>query len=699
MKLRVLSLFAGIGGFDLGLERAGMEVVGQVEIDSYCNEILTKHWPNVPRFGDIRTVGAADVQRECGGIDLICGGFPCQDISAAGKGAGLTGERSGLWFEMYRIISELLPEWLLIENVPALRTRGADVVTACLEGQGYAVWPLVVGAWAVGAPHKRDRVWIVANRDGNAIRKQSRRIESGRESAPVASGDDKGLANPDGEFGRTKRNERRGSMGAAKPQRSQFKSGRELEHAKNERLEGEGEGLFRFPSGPDRDQFKWEEPREIESQMGLTTDGIPVRLALKAIGNSVVPQIVEAIGKVILKMAAKAHSPLGASTASRWFPCSKSPQMIADSPEPPKSRYAAEGTVAHAVAEDALKNLLKRDPWQNYPIGSIRIADGFRFPITQEMLDAVGIYVDFVKEIISKYEVPNDLVFLEQKITIPNSHGADLRGTADLVVLIPYNRLIVADYKHGAGTSVSVYENKQLLYYALGAWLALPDDVRDEIPTIEVVIVQPREAHTGKDAVERWEFPAERLLEFQDELLDAVARTRGTNPVLKAGEWCKFCPAKINCPEYVNAASNIASLDFANLPAVIQKPKVDIFSLNGEQLAYILDHEHMVKALFEAAAERALALAESGVEIPGYVRTKKRANRAWIDEFEVVKSLAPILGNAIYSEPKLKSPAQMEVLAGKDMLEDLYEKPDNGYVLARTDKGNKKTSSAIMDFS
>lgn len=161
--MRVLSLFSGIGGLELGLEWAGMTTVGQCEFDRYCRKVLEKHWPGMPRWIDVREVTGENVKERCGHVDLVCGGFPCQDISVAGKGVGLSGERSGLYWEMWRVIKEVRPDWVLAENVPALRTRGADDVIASLEGLGYTVWPIVVGAWAVGAPHKRDRVWIVAN--------------------------------------------------------------------------------------------------------------------------------------------------------------------------------------------------------------------------------------------------------------------------------------------------------------------------------------------------------------------------------------------------------------------------------------------------------------------------------------------------------------------------------------------------------
>jgi DNA (cytosine-5)-methyltransferase 1 len=155
----VLDLFSGIGGFSLGLERAGMRTAAFCEIDPKARLVLRKHWPDVPIFEDVAALTAADMPEK---IDVICGGFPCQDISLAGKGAGLAGERSGLWFQFHRLISEIRPSWVIIENVSALRSRGLDVILGGLAALGYdAEWHCIPAA-AVGAPHRRDRVWIIA---------------------------------------------------------------------------------------------------------------------------------------------------------------------------------------------------------------------------------------------------------------------------------------------------------------------------------------------------------------------------------------------------------------------------------------------------------------------------------------------------------------------------------------------------------
>ncbi len=152
------SLFAGIGGFDLGLERAGMECAWQVEIDDYCLKVLEKHWPDVSRYTDVRECGRDNLEP----VDLICGGFPCVDISRAGKKEGINGKDSGLWIEFFRIIGELRPQYAVVENVSDLLWRGASTVFGDLASIGYdAEWEVVPAA-ATGSPQIRERLFIVA---------------------------------------------------------------------------------------------------------------------------------------------------------------------------------------------------------------------------------------------------------------------------------------------------------------------------------------------------------------------------------------------------------------------------------------------------------------------------------------------------------------------------------------------------------
>ena len=164
--MTVGSLFSGIGGFDLGLERAGFTIKWQVENDPYCNRVLGKHWPDVVRYGDIRDVDWGTVEP----VDLVCGGFPCQDLSFSGKRAGITGERSGLWSEYVRCICTLRPRYIFVENVPGLLANAAmGRVLGDLAESGYDAEWRVLSAGQFGAPMLRERVWILAYSNGNGL--------------------------------------------------------------------------------------------------------------------------------------------------------------------------------------------------------------------------------------------------------------------------------------------------------------------------------------------------------------------------------------------------------------------------------------------------------------------------------------------------------------------------------------------------
>jgi DNA (cytosine-5)-methyltransferase 1 len=167
-RLTVGSLFSGIGGFDLAAERVGWEIKWQVEIDPFCRRVLEKHWPHVRRYEDVRTVGV-----ELGYVDVLCGGFPCQDLSSAGKRAGIDGERSGLWRDAVRIIAELRPRCVVLENVYQAWRRWVPVLRRTLWDLGYASLPIRVRASDFGAWHQRSRAYLVAHVDASALRLES----------------------------------------------------------------------------------------------------------------------------------------------------------------------------------------------------------------------------------------------------------------------------------------------------------------------------------------------------------------------------------------------------------------------------------------------------------------------------------------------------------------------------------------------
>ena len=268
--MKVGSLFAGIGGFDLGLERAGFEIAWQVEIDEWCRRVLAKHWPTVTRYGDIKTIDWGTVEP----VDLLCGGFPCQDISLAGKGAGLAGERSGLWFEYAKAIEALTPRYVIIENVAALRSRGLDQVLGSLAALGFDAEWHCIPASAVGAPHRRDRVWLVAHAKSagawcnySRLRKRAGGI-SGRQAAALAD--------------------------ASQQQRDRWMRW-------TCGWEREPQEALRDARGRGREEAWMSIP---ESLLGRVAHGIPHRVdRLRGLGNAIVPQIAEWLGRQIMNAA------------------------------------------------------------------------------------------------------------------------------------------------------------------------------------------------------------------------------------------------------------------------------------------------------------------------------------------------------------------------------------------------------------
>lgn len=272
-KLRVLSLFAGIGGFDLGLERTGgFKTVAFCEIDPFCRRVLAKHWPEVPCYDDVRTLTADRLTADGISVDVICGGFPCQDISFAGKGAGLNGARSGLWFEYARLVGELGPRFVLVENVGALLSRGLDAVLGTLASFGYdAEWHCIPAAY-VGAPHRRDRVWVVA------YPQSERSSEAGQDS---------------------KRPAQRSAGGSSL-----------FPNALRGGQPGQGRPIDARDQTACRD---WEIDRTFhdggwssEPDVGRVAYGVPFGVErLTALGNAVVPQIPELIGHAILSSMQK----------------------------------------------------------------------------------------------------------------------------------------------------------------------------------------------------------------------------------------------------------------------------------------------------------------------------------------------------------------------------------------------------------
>ena len=323
------SLFAGIGGLDLGLERAGMVCKWQVEIEPFCQKVLAKHWPDVRRYEDVKECGKHNLET----VDLICGGFPCQPHSVAGKRRGAEDDRN-LWPEYLRIVTELRPNWVLGENVPGIISNAyIDTVLSDLEGAGYACTAVGVPAIALNAPHRRQRIWIVAH--SSEERAWNIAGEIGANSRGKSRRDEQALRQDNREDG-TNRTYSTSCTAADMAHSGSARCNTEdwggfvchtngdceskvRQEQQQSRTECDGETAANILS-----EGKW----DVESDMGRTSNGVSRRLdgdltnwwadgwedgvprvadgianrvaRLKSLGNAVVPQVAEWIGRRIM---------------------------------------------------------------------------------------------------------------------------------------------------------------------------------------------------------------------------------------------------------------------------------------------------------------------------------------------------------------------------------------------------------------
>ena len=292
--MRIGSLFSGIGGLELGLERAGLgHVTWQVEIDPFCRAVLARHWPQAERHVDVREASASTLAP----VDLICGGFPCQDVSSAGKGAGLAGERSGLWFDYLRIVRELRPRLVVVENVASGARRWVGTVCDGLDALGYRPRPFALSAADVGAPHLRRRVFVVANAKLWHEQGGSGGADGQDPPKPRDHGEHRRvLADRDGERRQGERGD--GVLDDQRPALGDNTHRRDRAHAWPPRR-GDVDGWHEWLADG--------RPPPAQPRVRRGADGLPRRVddrrrRLKALGNAVVPQCAEVIGRMIREM-------------------------------------------------------------------------------------------------------------------------------------------------------------------------------------------------------------------------------------------------------------------------------------------------------------------------------------------------------------------------------------------------------------
>lgn len=314
--ITVGELFAGIGGIGLGLEMTGnFEVKWQVERDEYASKVLAKHWPDVVRWNDVVTFPPDNSDKW--NVDLICGGFPCQDISTSGKQKGLEGARSGLFYEVVRIAQQLRPKYILLENVAALRVRGLDRILGSLAEIGYDSQWHSIPASAIGAPHRRDRVFIIGYARRNTFNQNTvsnehnaTRTEDGWVCTQCGIGVFDGCGCNHGEWQCQKCREWTYPFYYDRKDGCQH-CGAIVADTSSERLQGQRQYFERLYSTsfqnwkvslfkPNRFKEIW----KVKPGLGRVVDGVSGGLdrskRLKCLGNAVVPQVAQVIGEYIV---------------------------------------------------------------------------------------------------------------------------------------------------------------------------------------------------------------------------------------------------------------------------------------------------------------------------------------------------------------------------------------------------------------
>lgn len=374
-----------------------------------------------------------------------------------------------------------------------------------------------------------------------------------------------------------------------------------------------------------------------------------------------------------MQLEEKKHSQVGASSAERFFNCPGSVALCATVPRGGSSVYAATGTVAHALAEKWLRTGSRDDAVAVDEIGRTYVQDDFEIEITEEMVEAVTEYVHFIFDLRDQYHLSPADVQIEKGFCLDHI-DKEAFGTCDVMIHAPMNRLIIVDYKHGRGYPVNVEDNKQLQYYALGAYYGLSEADRRDLAYIDFYVVQPRASHP-EGSVRGRTISVRDLMGFESLLDRAIKRTREPNTPLSAGRHCQFCPAKAICPAIIEDIGRKAQLDFQSVTKEeVKLPAPD--TLTPERLAQLLDNAARIKDWASAVMDFGYLTLMDGGQIPGYKLVESRGRRRWIDENEVIARYEDRFGSDLFTH-KLKSPVQLEKMLKKDKgeLKGLFETP------------------------
>jgi hypothetical protein len=387
------------------------------------------------------------------------------------------------------------------------------------------------------------------------------------------------------------------------------------------------------------------------------------------------------------------HSLLGASGAHRWMECPGSLRETAKITRPQRSsEFALEGTAAHHLASHCLGSGVRPHEYLGYWLHldqdeSVTLRAKlepapYAFEVTLEMVEAVDIYLKTVRDHIERLGA-GTILRIERRVAL-DWIGPDLFGTADAVIVgPPGTELVVIDFKYGAGVVVEVPYNPQLMYYALGAWMSEPDP--STFIWIRLGIVQPRAPHPA-GPVREWALLPHYLREWSElHLAPAVAATRDPKAPLIPGDHCRFCPARSSCPAlrgHLAQAFQYPEFPEETLPARVEPPRPMLPDpADPGQVARALKIAPLAEEWAKAVHGLAQNMLERGIKIPGYKLIRRNSHRRWLDP---VTTEAELKDRALHDafDTRLKSPAQVERIAGKKWVAERVERPEGALGIA-----------------
>jgi hypothetical protein len=378
----------------------------------------------------------------------------------------------------------------------------------------------------------------------------------------------------------------------------------------------------------------------------------------------------------------KAHAKFGASTAKRWLSCPGSIALIEKAPPQEESKYAQEGTDAHACLEFLVKNRAKLKQACAAALRRWNAA----------MVAHANAAVMEIEKIAA--ELPGAEIFAETRADLPVSEPGQF-GTTDISIVQEFGTLVIVDYKYGAGIPVPCENNEQLIYYALG----IAHQYDYNFSRVVLMIIQPRAAIDGK-TVRAWETNVATLLEWRDKFEAGIKVAKKKDAALLSGDHCRFCPAAVICPEIGNKKLRAAQFDFNDETGdIVPQATMDRNVTNPEKLARMLKAFDGLELWIESVRNHAFALARKGTKIPGFKLVEKRGQRKWNDFHRVAEKAENAFGDKVFTR-ELLSPAQMEKLspAYKAFIDQNSSSVSSGLTLVDDADPRQATRPADLDF-